>query len=150
MRWHCWEWLKHQWGSKHRLAHRGWVPWAHAEWAEDGCANSTSPNGFLFSQKINSCSCNCNSCIIMLRSPTVSLHFGTPELHSFPMKPCVCLAALRCRGSCSVVNMLDLSNIESNCMRRRLDRTGIRRWILNFCCIHTQMMLRQNSRQWTW
>ena len=41
------------------------------------------------------------------------LHFGTPELHEFPMKCCVCLAALHCPGSCSafgVAHMLDLSN----------------------------------------
>ena len=46
-----------------------------------------------------------------------------------------------------MVHMLDLANIESNCMRRRLDRNGIRRGILNFCCIHIQMMLRTISRK---
>ena len=81
-------------------------------------------------------------------TPTVLLHFVTPEVHSFPMEHCVCLAALRCRGSFSalcVVHTLDLT-YASNCMHRQLDRNGSRRWMLNFCCTHIQMMLRTNLR----
>ena len=71
-----------------------------------------------------------------------SLHFGTPVLHSFPMKRCVFIAALRCRSSCSAFGVVHTLTYASNCMRRRLDRNGSRRWMFHFCCIHIQMMLR--------
>jgi uncharacterized PurR-regulated membrane protein YhhQ (DUF165 family) len=61
-------------------------------------------------------------------TPTVTLHFGTPELHSLPMKICVCLAAFGCRGSWSafaVVLTFDLSNVCVKLYGRRLDRNGI-------------------------
>lgn len=47
---------------------------------------------------------------------SITQRFGTPELHSFPIERCVCLAVLRCRGSFSescVVRALDLSNIRN-------------------------------------
>jgi hypothetical protein len=80
---------------------------------------------------------------------TASLHFGTPEEHSFPMECCVFLAALCCRGSCSafcVVDTLDLSNV---CVDG-YDRNGSRRWMMHFCCMPIQMMLRTILRYDLW
>ena len=44
-------------------------------------------------------------------TPTMLLHFGTTEVHSFTMERCAFLASLHCRDSCSVLHALYLSDI---------------------------------------
>jgi hypothetical protein len=81
------------------------------------------------------------------------LRFGTPEAHFafwytgsafiYNSMLCVpCSIALQRQLQC-VLCGAHVGFIEhaSNYMCRQLDRNGCRRWILNFCCTHIQMML---------
>ena len=64
-----------------------------------------------------------------LITPTLTLHFGTPEVNVFPMElvrfPCSVAEAI---AVCSVwcINLI-YRTYASNCMGRRLDRNGSRR-----------------------
>lgn len=77
-------------------------------------------------------------------TPTALLCFGTPEVHfqwnaAFVFQHCVAEAvALR---SLWFIHWI-YPTYESNCIWRRLDLNGSRRWMWNFFCIHIQMMLR--------
>ena len=78
-------------------------------------------------------------------TPTASLHFWYGRM-TFISNETLCLPLQRCVAETVAVRSVwcilrIYPTYESNCIRRRLDRNSSRRWMLNCCGTHIQMML---------